>query len=133
MTTNFHQPDPRRRGNGDGNDGGSSGSGDMTKAVYDTNNNGRVDYTDKVFGVDTATVSQYYGTNGAGVIGFHDLPAGGGASVFTDLTDTPADYTGFAGYGVRVNVGETGLEFYEITGGGGGADLDAQLLIWQGI
>jgi len=131
MTTNFHQPDPRRKGNGDGNDGGS-GSGDMTKAVYDTNNSGRVDYSEKVFGVDTATASQYYGKNGAGTIGFHDLPAGGGASVFTDLTDTPANYTGFSGYGVRVNVGETGLEFYEITAGSG-ADLDAQLLIWQGI
>lgn len=93
-STNFHQPDPRRRGDGDGNDGGGGGGPDvMTKTVYDTNNSGRVDYSEKVFGVDTATVSQYYGKNAAGTIGFFDLPAGGI----------------------------------------GGADLDAQLLIWQGI
>ena len=36
---------------------------------------------------------------------------GGGASAFTGLTDTPANYTGSAGLFAKVNVGETGLEF----------------------
>ena len=38
---------------------------------------------------------------------------------FTQLTDTPSDYTGFAGYAVAVNDTEDGLEFIEVTSGGG--------------
>jgi hypothetical protein len=38
----------------------------------------------------------------------------GGATNFLGLTDTPANYTGAAGKGVRVNSGGTGLEFYDI-------------------
>ena len=36
---------------------------------------------------------------------------GGGATVFTDLTDTPSAYTSKAGYMPVVNSGETALEF----------------------
>lgn len=42
----------------------------------------------------------------------------GGASAFTDLTDVPASYTGEALKVVRVNAGETGLEFATISGSG---------------
>jgi hypothetical protein len=45
--------------------------------------------------------------------------ASGGASAFTDLTDTPANYTGSSLKAVRVNVGETGLEFYTPSSGTG--------------
>lgn len=41
----------------------------------------------------------------------------GGATAFTDLTDVPASYTGAGGKFVKVNAGETGLEF--VAGGGG--------------
>lgn len=44
---------------------------------------------------------------------------GGGVSAFTDLSDTPANYTGAGLCVVRVNVCETGLEF----AAGGGAPL----------
>lgn len=44
--------------------------------------------------------------------------AGGGASAFTDLTDAPASYTGQAGNFVKVNSGETGLEFGIVAGFG---------------
>jgi len=37
---------------------------------------------------------------------------------FVDLRDTPNDYTGQAGKNIRVNSGETGLEFYDATSGG---------------
>jgi hypothetical protein len=40
---------------------------------------------------------------------------GGGASAFTDLTDVPVTYVGQALKGVRVNAGETALEFYTIS------------------
>src|SRR5262245_11899135 len=40
-----------------------------------------------------------------------------GASAFTDLSDVPASYTGEALKTVRVNAGETGLEFTTATGG----------------
>lgn len=37
---------------------------------------------------------------------------------FTQLTDVPSDYTGFAGFAVAVNDTEDGLEFIEVTPGG---------------
>ena len=40
---------------------------------------------------------------------------GGGASAFTDLSDTPSDYTDDGGKYVKVNVGETALEFVAAT------------------
>lgn len=43
---------------------------------------------------------------------------GGGATAFTDLTDVPSSYSGQAGKAVRVNVGETGLEFFTASGTG---------------
>lgn len=56
------------------------------------------------------TSGHFLKTNGAGAD-----PAwaagGGGASAFTDLTDAPSDYTGHASKVVRVNSGETALEF----------------------
>jgi hypothetical protein len=45
--------------------------------------------------------------------------SGGGASAFTSLTDVPDSYAGQSLKAVRVNVGETGLEFYTPSGGGG--------------
>jgi hypothetical protein len=44
-----------------------------------------------------------------------------GASTFTALTDTPSSYTGQASKYVRVNSGETALEFASVSGGGGNA------------
>ncbi len=38
-----------------------------------------------------------------------------GVDAFTDLTDTPANYTDMAASGVRVNSGADGLEFYDAT------------------
>ena len=43
--------------------------------------------------------------------------SGGGATVFTDLTDVPGDYTGYGGYKVKVKSTEDGLEFLPDTGG----------------
>jgi hypothetical protein len=40
-----------------------------------------------------------------------DLPGGGGASAFTGLSDTPANYTGAGGKLVVVNSTPDGLEF----------------------
>jgi hypothetical protein len=46
------------------------------------------------------------------------IPGGGGGSTnFTGLTDTPANYTGNGLDIVRVNAGETGLEFATIAAG----------------
>lgn len=42
--------------------------------------------------------------------------AGGGASAFTGLSDTPANFTGQALKGLRVNAGETALEYTELGG-----------------
>jgi len=40
---------------------------------------------------------------------------GGGATTFLGLSDTPGAYTGQGGRLVRVNVGETGLEFFDLS------------------
>lgn len=50
--------------------------------------------------VDTGTILNIEITSGAS-----------GSQAFTDLTDSPSDYTGHGGETVVVNVGETGLEF----------------------
>lgn len=52
-----------------------------------------------------------------------NILGGGGGLDFTDLGDTPASYVGQGGLFVRVNVGETGLEF--AAAGGGSFDIDA--------
>jgi hypothetical protein len=49
--------------------------------------------------------------------------SGGGASAFTDLTDTPHSYAGMAGKIAKVNEAETGLEFSESSGGTGGGHV----------
>lgn len=46
---------------------------------------------------------------------------------FLELDDTPASYSGQAGKYVRVNSGETGLEFATVSGGGGSFDVDTIL------
>lgn len=46
-----------------------------------------------------------------------NLPGGAGATLFTALTDTPASYAGQTLKSVRVNAGETALEFYTPSGG----------------
>ena len=53
-------------------------------------------------------------------LGFQFIPSGGGGSLtFTDLTDTPANYTGQSLKIVRVNASETALEFTTISSGSG--------------
>jgi hypothetical protein len=47
--------------------------------------------------------------------GWSVVTGGGGAETFTELTDTPNNYATFSGQVVRVNVGETGLEFSNLT------------------
>ncbi len=47
-----------------------------------------------------------------------DAMGGGGVSAFTSLTDVPNSYVGAAGQALRVNVGETGLEFFVAAGTG---------------
>ena len=53
----------------------------------------------------------------SGALAFADA-ATGGATAFTGLTDTPSAYTGEGQKLVRVNAGETGLEFVTAAGGG---------------
>lgn len=49
---------------------------------------------------------------------------GSGASAFTDLSDVPGSYAGSSLKVVRVNVGETGLEFATLAGGGNAQTAD---------
>ena len=58
------------------------------------------------------TNEQVLSTDGAGNLTFRSIA---GLSLFTALTDTPSAYTGEAGKYVRVNSGETGLEFDALT------------------
>ena len=74
----------------------SAGGGDMLKAVYDTDDDGIVESSDKVEGVDTAGNSKYYGTDGTGTPGFFTLPSAPVTSVFSRtgvVTAQTGDYT----------------------------------------
>jgi hypothetical protein len=48
-----------------------------------------------------------------------NLPGGSGSTTFTGLTDAPDSYSGQAGKALRVNSGETSLEFYNPSSSGG--------------
>jgi len=50
---------------------------------------------------------------------------------FTGLSDTPSTYSGFSASGVRVNTGETGLEFYDAGGSGGSGGAGSSRTITQ--
>jgi len=152
----------------------ASGVGDMTKAVYDTNDNNIVDKAEELDdGTNTATaadVSSHLSntsnphnvtktqvglgnvTNDAQLkradgdinsftektapvsadillledsassytkkkVQIGNLPASGGSSTFTGLSDTPADYTGQAGNVVAVKSTEDGVEFVDAASG----------------
>ena len=62
--------------------------------------------------------------------------AGGGASTFSALTDTPANYIGQAGKYVKVNAGEDALEYGTPAGAGDvskvGTPVDNQVGVWTG-
>jgi hypothetical protein len=56
----------------------------------------------------------------------------GGATTFLALTDTPASYAAQSLKGVRVNAGETALEFYTISSGVTGSGTTNRLTQWTG-
>jgi hypothetical protein len=69
-------------------------------------------------GIFDGTEGQFLRTNGAGDVAFADLPpqeGGGGAEAFTDLTDVPASYTGFADNVLAVNPTEDGLVYFNLS------------------
>lgn len=68
-------------------------------------------------GIFDGTDGQFLRTNGQGDVAFADLPPqqGGGAEAFTDLTDVPASYTGFADNVLAVNPTEDGLVYFNLS------------------
>ena len=52
-----------------------AGSDDMTKVVYDTDDDGVVDVAASVEGISGASNNEFYGKNGSGTIGFHPVSA----------------------------------------------------------
>ena len=53
---------------------------------------------------------------------------GSGSTTFTGLTDTPSNFSGSGGKGVRVNSGASALEFYTLSAGGGGTTISGNPL-----
>jgi len=71
------------------------------------------------FKLGTSTTAGYVLTadgNGNGT--WQAASGSGGASTFIQLGDTPSSFETHAGKGLRVNLGEDALEFYDLTGGG---------------
>jgi hypothetical protein len=58
-------------------------------------------------------------------------PASGGAETFLALTDVPSSYTGEGTKFVRVNEGESALEFVDAPGGVGGSGAVNRVSIWS--
>jgi len=87
---------------------------------------------------DSYEADKFVAVNSAGDgLVFVDAPSGNGdgASSFTDLEDTPGNYSGESGKVVAVNSAEDGLEFIDPpsgNGGGDGAELDADMDIFTG-
>ena len=108
--------------------GSGSGSGDMEKSTYDTDDNGIVDAAESISG--SPGNGRYYGTDGSGTKGFYSLPAGTGDmtklvydSNDDGIVDIAAALSGTPGnskyYGTDVS-GTKG--YFDLpTGGGGGA------------
>jgi len=91
-----------------------------TNRYYSTslfNNDWNTKKLEDISDVDTTGISDGYilkwdAANSKWVVG---AESGGGSSTFTGLTDTPGSYSSYGGYLVRVNSGETALEFLENT------------------
>lgn len=68
-------------------------------------------------GIFDGTDGQFLKTDGTGNVFFADLPPSeaGGASAFTDLSDVPSAYTGFANNVLQVNSSEDGLVFLNLS------------------
>jgi hypothetical protein len=103
----------------------SVGSGDMSKSVYDTNNNGVVDKASAIDGITTAGNNKIYGTNGSGVPGFYDYLVG--SAIKTAL----ASLTGSNRLGAGAIAG-----MYDISNSPGDGyapiyDLASGLIQWQ--
>ena len=84
---------------------------------------GHTHYLNDLIDVDTTGIADgkvlKYSSTESKWIPQDDLQSSGGASTFLDLTDTPSSYSGQAGKYIKVNSGETGLEFTTISGGSG--------------
>ena len=106
--------------------------GDMLKSVYDTDDDGKVgsaQTADTATSANTATeavditgaasagINHYYGTDSGGTPGLFALPILVDSAVWTGLLDTPSSYSGQTLKVVRVNAGETGLEFVTLGAG----------------
>jgi hypothetical protein len=71
--------------------------------------------------LDSPDPLSFYGTDIFGERGWFllsTISGGSGVTTFLGLTDVPSSYVGQSLKGVRVNVGETGLEFFTTAGGG---------------
>ncbi len=91
---------------------------DMTRIVYDPNDDGSVLNSDAILGVLTAGNNQYYGTDGSGIPGFHNnasaiaghnirsqqYDAGSG-----NITDDPFDTRTILDFGPEFNVEDAGI------------------------
>ncbi len=86
-----------------------------------------------ILGRDTETDAIGYSVDG-GTTWF--WIEGGGATAFTDLTDTFASYSGLGGEFIKVNAGENGLETGVPAGGGDvlgpETSTDGHLAVWDG-
>ena len=81
-----------------------------------------------------ASAYKVYNASGSPA-GWVTLVSVSGAAEFTGLSDTPGSYTGYGTYLVRVNAGETALEFVEAAAGTGGltvADTETVNLSYSG-
>ncbi|HPI20988.1 MAG TPA: hypothetical protein PKY56_11515 [Candidatus Kapabacteria bacterium] len=71
--------------------------------------------TTKFHDVPSGTAVKMYGKDADDNLVEDDVPSGGGATAFTELSDVPSDYTDQAGKMLVVNDDEDALEFTDVT------------------
>ncbi len=101
----------------------STGSGDMSKSVYDTNNSGVVDNAEAIAG--TPGNSKFYGTNATGIKGFYDYLVGAAVKAALESLVSPNKLLGSAIANAR-NISNAPIDGYVR-----GYDLATDSEVWQ--
>ena len=109
----------------DGIQNTSTGAGDMSQSVYDTDGNGIVDSAEEVDGIATAGNDKFYGTDAAGVPGFYDYLVGAAVKAALEAIADP-DKLLFGATNNARDISQAPIDDYCLT-----YDLTSDSVVWR--